>query len=76
MRGAPAITVPAKERLPFSVVMVMRIRLSKIGETYYSNNWQYDGGGKDVIGGTTGTKSWRSILEDVMGTSTSSVIIA
>ena len=27
-RGAPATTVPAKERLPFSVVTVMRIRLS------------------------------------------------
>ena len=33
MRGVPATTVPAKERLPMVVVTVIRTRLSKTGES-------------------------------------------
>src|SRR5262245_42622468 len=48
-----------KKQVAFTVLS------SKDGTLYYSNNWQNDLGGLDAIGGSTGTKSWRSILQDI-----------
>ena len=50
-----------KQQVAFTVLS------SKDGTLYYSNNWQYDLGGLDAIGGSTGTKSWRSILQNLTG---------